>query len=439
MKKILALLLATVLTLGGLVGLLGMGVSAAAAPTVAISTYNVSFRDALCLKFSVSVKNTTAVPQFLYWTSPAEVYDHSTAEGVLETVGYDENGRFVFDYTGLAARQMGDEIYGRPFVVVDGVTYYGAVKKASIMEYAYTILGKFGNTGFSQELMDMMEPMLEYGAMAQLYCDNYRADRLVNEEYYRIVVQNGTVDDGLNKGMYREGDTVSLIANAANFSHWETSDGRFLSASPVTSVIAVKGNETYVAVTKSAATAKVAFLDKDGGVISTVTPVNGTVTAPAAPTVKGYTFVGWDGNGDGVADADALNGITAGKNLKAVYEAVSNQIYFAYTETDDALTVTATVTGNVRFAGVDMTVAVTGTGLASPTVEAHGATVANVGNDGAVRASLVNVSDVTGETVLYTLTFAKTGGDVSLTLNVTADMFDQNDQTVSFGVANNAY
>ena len=80
MKKIVALFLATVLALGGLIGLFGMGVSAAAAPTVAISAYNVSFRDALCLKFSVTVKNTTAIPQFLYWTKPAAVYDHSTAE-----------------------------------------------------------------------------------------------------------------------------------------------------------------------------------------------------------------------------------------------------------------------------------------------------------------------------------------------------------------------
>lgn len=437
MKKIVALFLATVLVLGGLIGLFGTGVSAAAAPTVAISAYNVSFRDALCLKFYVTVKNTTAIPRLLYWTKPADVYDHSTAEGVLDQVAYEE-GRFVFDYTGLAAKQMGDEIYGRPFVVVDGTTYYGDVKKASIMEYAYTILGKFGNTGFSQELMDMMEPMLEYGALAQIYCDNYRADRLVNEEYYRIIVQNGTVDDGLNKGMYREGDPVSLIANATNFSHWETSDGRFLSASPVTTVIAGKGNETYKAVYGSS-DVKVAFLDKDGGVIDTATPVDGSVTAPAAPAVKGYAFVGWDANGDGIADANALSGITASKNLKAVYAAVSNQIYFAYTETDDALTVTASVAGNVRFAGVDMTVAVTSTGLASPTVEACGATIVNVGEDGAVRSSLVNVSDVTSETLLYTLTFAKTGEDVSLTLNVTADMFDQNDQTVSFAVANNAY
>lgn len=442
-KKILALLLSIVLSVGGVVGLMGTGVSAAAAtPATEIKAFNLSYRDALCIKVSVSLTNSVNLPKLLYWTAPDSTYDSNTADGVLSAVGTqtqsDGSKWYVFDYTGIAAKEMGSEIYFRPVTQKGGVSYYGEVKKISVLEYAYNILGKIGNATFTEEYCNLVEGMLEYGALAQI-AFSHNVDRLVNGDYYYITTQNGTMADGTKKGLYKEGDSVSLVADAANFSHWETADGRFLSSSATTTVTAGKGNDTYVAVYGSSA-AKVAFLDKDGRVISTATPVNGTVSAPAAPVLKGLIFIGWDANGDGIADTNALTGITSSKNLTAVYATATNQIFFDYTETDDALVVTVSVAGNVNFAGVEMHVTAVRTGLSAPTVvSSDSANTANIDNSGVIHSAYSNAVNVTSEVTLYTLTFAKTAADVSVSFDVTVDMFNQNDQTVSYTVANSAY
>ena len=40
---------------------------------------------------------------------------------------------------------MADEVFARVYVTVDGKNYYSQVEKYSILEYAYTKLGKIGS------------------------------------------------------------------------------------------------------------------------------------------------------------------------------------------------------------------------------------------------------------------------------------------------------
>ena len=434
-RRILGLFLAIVLMLGGALGLVGSAM-AATTPTVSVVEINLSFRDALCVKFTVTT-NSGAVPKLLYWTAPAAdgEYVMENAKGVLETVGtkqYNGKTAYVFDYTGIAAKNIGDDIYIRPYVEVNGTVYYGSANKTSVLDYAYKALGITWTGVDDPVYREVIRNVLEYGAAAQEYFD-YKTDRLVTDEFYQILTQNGTFSDGMAKGLYKVGTPVSLVApatkNGKAFSHWETAEGVFLTDKAVDTVEAGVGHTTYVAVYDTSA-AKVAFMDADGKVIATETVVDGAVSAPAAPLRKGYVFTGWD---------SALTGITASKTVKATYAAVENQIYFDYTETADILTVTVCVAGEVNLAGMDMKLGVTSNGLGSPTaVGLNGAMVNTVGKD--VLLSYTAVQGVTEETALLTLTFAKTVSDASVSFAVEiTDIFDASCNTVNYSVANNLY
>ncbi len=446
-KKILALLLAAVLMLSGTVCLFTTTATAATVPTVTIGLANLSFRDAICIKYGVLVTNSTAIPRMLVWTEPQDSLDDyvlGTEKVSLDNVGnttYNGKRYKVFDYTGLPASYMTDIIYTRAYVEVGGSIYYSEVKKFSVMDYAFSILGKTTGTPNSNvNLYNLMKTMLDYGAAAQIYT-GHNADRLANADFYQINVEGGTLSDACTSGWYLANEDVSLVApatkNGATFSHWKNSEGKILSTNPVCTVQAEAKNDTYTAVYDSN-NVTVSFLDYDGSVLATQTVAKGgTVSAPASPVRKGYTFAAWDG---------ALTNVAVSKNVTATYTEADNQIFFEYAETDDTFTVTVSVAGNVNFYGLETTIGYTATGVQTPAISYKAAGLeANLVDNG-VAVSFVGEgqTDVTEPITLLTLTFAKTATPTfSATLNDT-DMFSTVliggvHESVDYTVAGNNY
>jgi len=95
-------------------------------------------------------------------------------ETVLSDYSVSE-GEFRFSYTGVAAKEMGDELNAYLLMDLDGITYSTVVDIYSVKEYAYNRLKYSTSDNFKVLLVDM----LNYGAAAQTYF-KYNIENLVN-------------------------------------------------------------------------------------------------------------------------------------------------------------------------------------------------------------------------------------------------------------------
>lgn len=223
-------------------------------PQMSINYCNLSFRDNVCIKYAV-VSTSPEETKLLLWNAPAKEYLYGTHAAELETVGNQTiNGvlHMVFDFTQLAAKQMTDVVYARAYTVVDGNEYYSDVTKYSILQYAYSKLGKTGEASADEALKDLLASMLEYGAKAQSYFD-YNANRLATDDFYQVKVEKGLIDDQCSHGLYLEGDVVNVFAPAANeegtaFSHWENSAGEIVANTAEAAITVEAKNDVYTAV-----------------------------------------------------------------------------------------------------------------------------------------------------------------------------------------------
>ncbi len=214
---------------------------------LSIDKFNLSLKDSIYLKYAVTAKNASNV-KLLIWTAPQDEYVLGTQNETLTSTGT-AGGMLVFDYTKLTARKMTDVVYARAYAEVDGKIVYSDVRSYSILEYIYTKLGYIGNSPTTDaKLISLLELMLEYGAAAQDY-QGYNLNRLATDTYYQITVNGGVLADGTTSGLFKEGDSITLIAPATNsagekFSHWQDSTGAVVTATPE---VGAK-NETYTAV-----------------------------------------------------------------------------------------------------------------------------------------------------------------------------------------------
>ncbi len=98
---------------------------------------------------------------------------------VLLPTEYSKDGEayYRFDYTGIAAKEMGDTLTARLEFTRDGVFYSGTVDTYSLKAYAMERLEKSTNAEFKSLLVDL----LNYGAAAQTYF-GYKTDALVNAD-----------------------------------------------------------------------------------------------------------------------------------------------------------------------------------------------------------------------------------------------------------------
>ncbi len=197
---------------------------------------NLSFRSNVCIKYAIATEDQSV--KMLVWTAPHATYTYGTQSTILSPVGtdvVDEKNCVIFDYTELAAKQMTDVVYVRAFVEQeDGSIEYGAVKKYSILQYAYNKLGYTDTASTNETLKQMLRDMLVYGASAQQHF-SYETDRLATAAFYQVKLTGGTIaQDGSTEGLYLPGETLTLTAPAKDasgreFSHWANGSNKILS------------------------------------------------------------------------------------------------------------------------------------------------------------------------------------------------------------------
>jgi len=249
--KLMALALAVFMLVPGTMAVVSANDSA---PQMSINYCNLSFRDNVCIKYAVASASPEET-RLLLWDAPSEEYLYGTHAAELETVGnqtIDGVSHMVFDFTQLAAKQMTDVVYARAYTVVDGNAYYSNVTKYSILQYAYSKLGKTAEASADENLKALLGSMLEYGAKAQNYFD-YNTNRLATDDFYQVKVEKGVIDDQCTHGLYLEGEVVNISAPAVNeegtaFSHWENSAGEVVANTAEAAITVEAKNDVYTAV-----------------------------------------------------------------------------------------------------------------------------------------------------------------------------------------------
>ena len=221
------------------------------APEVSIPYCNLSFRDSVCIKYAVD--SSASDVKLLIWTSAQAEYTIGTQDSEI-TEYYDDEieGKTykIFDYTKLSAKQMTDVIYARAYVKVGNNEYYSEINKYSVLQYAYNKLGKTGTATDDEELKDILTHMLEYGAAAQKYLEDYKVDRLATADWYQVKLTAGVLDDGLMHGLYLPGDKVTITAAAtgadgAAFAYWSDSKGNKVGTTATYELTVGNSNEVY--------------------------------------------------------------------------------------------------------------------------------------------------------------------------------------------------
>ena len=147
-------------------------------PTCDIVGKTLSLKDNIYIRYVVDFDNTLETDEtgVLVWSAPQEVYEYSTADTVLNTRSVDITNESTgvtypsYAYTELSAKQMTETVYASPYIERDGVYYYGEVEKYSILQYAYNTLGYAEKSATTDEdLTNLLNAMLNYGAMSQVY------------------------------------------------------------------------------------------------------------------------------------------------------------------------------------------------------------------------------------------------------------------------------
>ena len=212
------------------------------APVLDVVARNLSLKDNVHLVFYVTYENVSATDvKLLVWANPQQSYAVGTQTATLETVGtttYQGKTCLLFYYKDLTTKQMADNVYVRAYTEQGGVDYYSeGVTKFSVLEYAYTKLGKIGNstvaTGY---LPDLLEAMLYYGGLAQKHF-NYNTARNAADDFYEVKLDGAYLSEGTASGLYLPGDTVELTAPMVNddggrFIEWVDKTGNSVSAEP---------------------------------------------------------------------------------------------------------------------------------------------------------------------------------------------------------------
>ena len=99
-------------------------------------------------------------------------FDNEEKRAIRLTEGQTQSDfRMRIAYTGIAAKQMADTLWVRPYVKEDGNTHYGDPVSFSVVEYAKQLYGR------TPELDTLLTDMLLYGAAAQEFF-GYRTDNL---------------------------------------------------------------------------------------------------------------------------------------------------------------------------------------------------------------------------------------------------------------------
>ena len=210
-RVILALIVAVVLTATALV----IGVAASEnSPALEINGANVSFEGTVHLWYSVgyeNVENPEDIKLLVWRESSVTNIDGcvlGTQNAMLNSSGDVDEEKITgkaFDYDGLAAAEMTENIYARAYLDVDGEAVYSPVVKYSILQYSLNKLGITGEKTKNSKLYDTLEALLVYGAASQKLFDT-NLDRLATDSYVKMQLVDATFADGTNTELVKLGE-----------------------------------------------------------------------------------------------------------------------------------------------------------------------------------------------------------------------------------------
>lgn len=195
-----------------------------------IAYCSLSLRSSVVIRYAVKSENDDV--RLLVWRSATESYEAGSETEVItqfKTETIEGKSYKVFELTTVAAKEMGDVIYARAYSP-SSAEKYSEVNKYSVLQYAYNMLGKTAEGTDDAELCEMLAKLLEYGAAAQKYLDDYKVTRLVTMDWYEVRLTSGRLEDGCDHGLYLPGDTVTLTAPEADsdgnvFLYWANGSG----------------------------------------------------------------------------------------------------------------------------------------------------------------------------------------------------------------------
>ena len=106
------------------------------------------------------------------WREPQEDYVAAERRAEKITTGVRQSDfRMRITYRGIAAKEMTDTLYIRPYIVKDGKRHYGDVMSFSVVDYVMQLYGQ------TAKLDTLLTDLLLYGEAAQEYF-NYHTERL---------------------------------------------------------------------------------------------------------------------------------------------------------------------------------------------------------------------------------------------------------------------
>lgn len=183
-------------------------------PTVSIYAQTLALEENIHIKYAVATENVSESNEsgLLVWRESQETYEYGTQDTLItvfnETLKEEENEYPVYAFAELSAKEMVDTVYAVAYVEAGGEYYYSPVKKYSILEYAYNMLGKTEAEGTDEEsLKTLLNAILAYGGAAQTYF-GYKTETLASDKFSYVRIENATFADGFSYGLFEAGAEV---------------------------------------------------------------------------------------------------------------------------------------------------------------------------------------------------------------------------------------
>lgn len=324
--KRIVLICSVLLIIGGAVAIaFATGVVGGKVPTLDISAMNLSFSDSVYIKYAVACENADVDDvKLLIWTAPQSEYIKGSEDALLENSGtevIDGVNCIIFNYKGLAAKQMTDVIYARAYVKVGTQEYYSEAKKYSVLQYAYNKMGKTSDGTDNEKLITLLEDMLNYGALAQNYT-GYKTDTLATDNFSQIQLGGGVLEDNFNHGLYKVGTTVTIKAaqtcDGMSFVGWRNSAGEIIATTTTVSVTVGAENETYFAVYKGSAGNNLEYMISPDGFSYSVCGIGDSTSSNLViPSEIGFRSVTAIEDG-AFKDCTSIKTVNISKNIKSI-------------------------------------------------------------------------------------------------------------------------
>ena len=285
---------------------IGIGISAAEEPTIAIKYGNISYtNDGVTLYYAVDYEGISANAEhgLLIWRGePAKHYLKGREDVIIlsdKTVKIDGKTYYQFALDGISEHEITDDVYAVAYARVGTRIYYSSVNKHSPLRYSYIAEGKIGNTPIEDEkILSFLSEMITNGAEAQKR-ESYKTDRLADSEFVEINITSGSFADGLKKALLPVGSKVAVIADESygeQLSDWVDASGASIAADGIEYVIVPSVGTTITPKYVKASTGIEYFLGAEDAKFDTEPPTSyefGKAFEVPTPRREGYLFAGW--------------------------------------------------------------------------------------------------------------------------------------------------